>query len=73
MKVKVLKTFLSGRYEGAKGETPDIPDEVARYLAEIGFVAPVQQEEGPEQPGNEEPEESDYYVFHFMIVLIEIL
>ena len=46
MKVKVMKTFLSGRYEGTKGETKDdMPDEVAGYLAEIGFVAPVQQEE----------------------------
>lgn len=52
MKVKVLKTFLSGRYEGTKGETPDMPEEVASYLAEIGFIAPVQPEE-------ENPEESE--------------
>lgn len=59
MKVKVLKTFLSGRYEGAKGETPDMPDEVARYLAEIGFVAPVQPEEAePEEKPKEQEKEA---------------
>ena len=44
MKVKALKTFLSGRYEVTKGETQNLPEEVAGYLEEIGFVAPVQPE-----------------------------
>ena len=56
MKVKALKTFLSGRYAGTKGETQDLPEEVAGYLAEIGFVAPVQPEEKePEEPEKEAP------------------
>lgn len=56
MKVKVMKTFLSGRYAGTKGETQDIPEEAAGYLAEIGFVAPVQpEEEEPKQQEKAEP------------------
>ena len=59
MKVKVLKTFLSGRYEGTKGETPDMPDEVAGYLEKIGFVAPVQPEEAePEEKPKEQEKEA---------------
>lgn len=55
MKVNVIKTFLSGRYEGEKGDTLDLPDSVADYLAEIGLVAPVQPEE--EEEPQEEPQE----------------
>lgn len=53
MKVNVIKTFLSGRYEGEKGDTLDLPDSVADDLAEIGLVAPVQPEE--EEESQEEP------------------
>lgn len=59
MKVEVIKSFVSGRYAGTKGETQDMPEEAAGYLTEIGFVAPVQQEEEPEKPEDEEPEGSE--------------
>ena len=32
MKVKVLKTFVSGRYSAAAGEVLDLPDAKAEYL-----------------------------------------
>ena len=57
MKVNVIKTFLSGRYEGEKGDTLDLPDSVADYLAEIGLVAPVQPEEESQEETQEEPQE----------------
>ncbi|MCR5591357.1 MAG: hypothetical protein K6F73_07450 [Lachnospiraceae bacterium] len=59
MKIKVLKTFVSGRVSGTKGEIINVPEAKANKLAAIGFaekiitpkasVAPVQPEPEPEE------------------------
>lgn len=38
MKVKALTTFVSGIYQGKKGEVVDLPKAVATHLIEIGFA-----------------------------------
>lgn len=66
MKIKVLKTFVSGRTEGAKGEIINVPESKANKLAAIGFaekiatkikVAPVQPdpEDVPEETSRKKP------------------
>lgn len=38
MKVKALTTFVSGIYQGKKGEVVELPKAIATHLIEIGFA-----------------------------------
>ena len=61
MKVKVLKTFVSGRVEGTKGAIINVPESKANKLAAIGFVEKIAAKTNvaPMQPNPEDiPEET---------------
>lgn len=49
MTVKVLKTFISGRVSGEKGEIIDVPEGKATQLAKIGLVEAI-NEKGKSAP-----------------------
>lgn len=38
MKIKALKTFISGSFSASKGETIEVPDKTAKELIHVGFA-----------------------------------
>ena len=57
MKIKVLKTFVSGRVSGTKGEIINVPEAKANKLAAIGFAEKIITPKASVAPVQPEPEE----------------
>ena len=56
MKIKVLKTFVSGRVSGTKGEIINVPEAKANKLVAIGFAEKIITPKASVAPVQPEPE-----------------
>lgn len=50
MKIKALKTFVSGRFNAGRGEVLEVPDKTGQKLVSIGFAEVVKASEKTEAP-----------------------
>lgn len=62
MKVRALKTFVSGRVSGTKGEIINVPEAKAKKLVTIGIAEKIETEKesvAPVQPDPDKIPETD--------------
>lgn len=50
MRIKALKTFVSGRYDASRGDVLDVPDKPGQKLVKIGFAEALSAPETAEKP-----------------------
>lgn len=50
MRIKALKTFVSGRYDASRGDVLDVPDKTGQKLVKIGFAEALSAPETAEKP-----------------------
>lgn len=50
MRIKALKTFVSGRYDASRGDVLEVPDKTGQKLVKIGFAEALSAPETAEKP-----------------------
>lgn len=50
MRIKALKTFVSGRYDASRGDILEVPDKPGQKLVKIGFAEALSAPETVEKP-----------------------